>query len=561
MGADAWSGWAGRTPEAPLGISPAPVGPPGLDELPEQIVAWAARLGGTGDALLWLVEEDGRRLVVRCGIGRFSASVGRSLRKGEGLAGEVWQAATPLAMTERRPLSRRLREAGGRDGVETALCVPLLAGGSVVGVIGVAWNELGAVVDTAETELLRGFGELAGAAIDNVGRQAAARSELAEQARPKGWLPGAMERYQALSEQIPAVLYSEVDAVGGSFVYKSPQNEDMLGYSSEQAMQPGFWKTLVHPDDRERVLAEDERCERTGDPWDVEYRVFAKDGRVVWLHDHAVLVPGKNGEPNVWQGFYIDVTHQKQAEAAMREALERERQALERERQAARQLRALDEMKNTFLDAVSHELRTPLAAVIGIALTLKRAGSSLTEEDTADLVVRLVANAGKLDRLLTDRAHRREPARQCRAAHHAGYIGVGQGRSPGRVGVAGGRGRRRRGAAGAAGRPVRAVPSGAGSACSLAGSGHRPLAGGPLRAVARRAGVGGGPAWRRLVVPGRAPGPGGAGRCRGRRRHVDACRCPPLRGPTSAGAQYGGSKGDSPPVTACRLAGSGNGGS
>ncbi len=52
MGADAWSGWAGRTPEAPLGISPAPVGPPGLDELPEQIVAWAARLGGTGDALL-----------------------------------------------------------------------------------------------------------------------------------------------------------------------------------------------------------------------------------------------------------------------------------------------------------------------------------------------------------------------------------------------------------------------------------------------------------------------------------------------------------------------------
>ena len=59
-------------------------------------------------------------------------------------------------------------------------------------------------------------------------------------------------------------------------------------------------------------------------------------------------------------------------------------------------------MKNTFLDAVSHELRTPLAAVIGIALTLQRAGSSLAEEDTVDLVDRLVANAGKLDRLLAD---------------------------------------------------------------------------------------------------------------------------------------------------------------
>jgi two-component system, OmpR family, sensor histidine kinase KdpD len=82
--------------------------------------------------------------------------------------------------------------------------------------------------------------------------------------------------------------------------------------------------------------------------------------------------------------------------------LERERQALERERQAASELRALDEMKNTFLDAVSHELRTPLATVIGIALTLQRAGPSLTEEDTVDLVDRLVANAGKLDRLLAD---------------------------------------------------------------------------------------------------------------------------------------------------------------
>ena len=113
-------------------------------------------------------------------------------------------------------------------------------------------------------------------------------------------------------------------------------------------------------------------------------------------------VRGEHGEPDYWQGYYIDITEQKQAEEALRQALERERQVLERERQAASELRALDEMKNTFLDAVSHELRTPLATVIGIALTLQRAGPSLTEEDTVDLVDRLGANAGKLDRLLAD---------------------------------------------------------------------------------------------------------------------------------------------------------------
>jgi PAS domain S-box-containing protein len=206
---------------------------------------------------------------------------------------------------------------------------------------------------------------------------------------------GRRERYRVLSEQIPAVLYSEVRTPGGAVVYESPQYQKLFGYTPEEATQPDFWQSLVHPEDREWVLAENERVDRTGDPWSVEYRVLTKDGGVMWLRDHAVLVRGHPGEPDYWQGYYIDITEQKQAEEALR-------QALERERQAARELRALDELKNTFLDAVSHELRTPLATVIGIALTLQRAGPSLPEEDSADLVDRLVANAGKLDRLLAD---------------------------------------------------------------------------------------------------------------------------------------------------------------
>jgi signal transduction histidine kinase len=143
------------------------------------------------------------------------------------------------------------------------------------------------------------------------------------------------------------------------------------------------------------VLAEDRRVELTGDPWHMEYRSITKDGRVVWLRDHAVLVHGGPGEPSYWHGFVIDITEQKLAEQAIREALEREQEA-------TRQLRALDEAKNVFLSAVSHELRTPLAAIVGIALTLQRARSSLSEDDGADLIDRLAANGGKLDRLLSD---------------------------------------------------------------------------------------------------------------------------------------------------------------
>ncbi|HET7519365.1 MAG TPA: ATP-binding protein [Actinomycetes bacterium] len=382
MKADAWSDWAGGAPEAPPGRAGVPGWPPELDELYRRVVTWAARLVGTPDALLWLVAEDGRRLVVGKGIGRFAGCVGRRLGKGTGLAGEAWRTGTP--------------QGGGQQEVPAALCVPLTADGSVVGVLGMAWREPGRVAGKGEIEQLRGCAELAGVAIDRAGR-------LAAGAGPgRGWLPGADERYRALSEQIPAVLYSEPLSPEGTLVYESPQSQQLLGYTQEETLRRDFWKTLIHPDDRERVLAENERVDRTGDPWNMEYRVFAKDGRVVWVRDHAVLVRGEHGEPGFWQGYYIDITDQKLAEEGLRQALERERQALERERQAAQELRALDEMKNTFLDAVSHELRTPLATVIGIALTLKRSGSSLAEDDTADLVDRLVVNAGKLDRLLSD---------------------------------------------------------------------------------------------------------------------------------------------------------------
>ncbi|HEV8652399.1 MAG TPA: ATP-binding protein [Actinomycetes bacterium] len=384
IGADAWFGWVGGARASP----PEPAEQPHFADLLEQVVTSAGRLVGGPGALLYLVEHGGRRLVVRCGTGCFTTSVGRSVGKGEGLAGEVWRIGAPLAVGECQTWPRRLRGDRGEDGSCGALAVPLRSRGAVVGVLGVASSKPGRVFGEAEIELLRRFGDLAGVAIDNAVRLAAARRELAE-------LGESEARYRTALEQLPALVYTEVHAIGGSWLYESPRVEDIVGYTPEESGQPGFWKTILHPDDRERVLAEDRRVELTGDPWRMEYRSIAKDGRVVWLRDHAVLVQGEPGEPSLWHGFVIDITEQKLAEQAMREALERERQA-------TGQLRALDEVKNVFLNAVSHELRTPLAAIVGIALTLQRARSTLAEEDAADLVDRLVANASKLDRLLSD---------------------------------------------------------------------------------------------------------------------------------------------------------------
>jgi len=386
-GADAWFGSVGGAREPP----PEPGEQPQVADLLEQVITSAGRLLGAPDVLVYLVEHDehgNQRLIVRRGAGYFATSRGRSLGKGEGLAGEVWRIGAPLAVEEDQTWPERLRGNREEDRICGALAVPLHSHGVVVGVLGVASSRRGRVFGEAEIELLCRFGELAGVAIDNAVGLAATRWELAELAHSEA-------RYRAVFEELPALVYTEAHAIGGSWLYESRGVEDLVGYTPEESGQPGFWKKILHPDDRERVLAEDGRVELTGDPWRMEYRSIAKDGHVVWLRDHAVLVHGGPGEPSFWHGFVIDITEQKLAEQAMREALEREQKA-------TRQLRALDEAKNVFLSAVSHELRTPLAAIVGIALTLQRARSSLAEDDGADLVDRLVANAGKLDRLLSD---------------------------------------------------------------------------------------------------------------------------------------------------------------
>lgn len=65
-------------------------------------------------------------------------------------------------------------------------------------------------------------------------------------------------------------------------------------------------------------------------------------------------------------------------------------------------LRALDDVRQTFLRAVSHELRTPLAGVLGYAETLQHHRTSLPEARVDELVDRLVRNATRLRDLLDD---------------------------------------------------------------------------------------------------------------------------------------------------------------
>jgi two-component system cell cycle sensor histidine kinase/response regulator CckA len=140
------------------------------------------------------------------------------------------------------------------------------------------------------------------------------------------------ERHRSLVERLPGIAYiAEVGAVG-RWYYVSPQIRDYLGYSPEEWLANSeCWYEHVHPDDRERAMIEEERSRRTGQPFLMEYRIIARDGRIVWFRDEAVILPGSDlrSQSPIFYGILYDVTDRKQAEEALRESEARLRLALE----------------------------------------------------------------------------------------------------------------------------------------------------------------------------------------------------------------------------------------
>jgi PAS domain S-box-containing protein len=131
------------------------------------------------------------------------------------------------------------------------------------------------------------------------------------------------ERYRSLVERVPGVVWlNEVDRDDPGqtrCVYIAPQLRDLLGCSPEEWIaDPDLWERVIHPDDRPGVAALNDRADDTGS-LSMEYRAIHRDGRVVWIHDEAVLIPAGGDRPAYWQGVMVDITPQRVADRGIHE--------------------------------------------------------------------------------------------------------------------------------------------------------------------------------------------------------------------------------------------------
>jgi PAS domain S-box-containing protein len=125
--------------------------------------------------------------------------------------------------------------------------------------------------------------------------------------------------YREIVEHLPVVVYVATDDVPvARTIYMSPNVEDVLGYAPSVFLTIGQdWTSLMHPDDVAPMEARYAETSAGGEPFEMEYRFVHPDGRVVWVHDRAMLVADHQTGERVWQGVLEDITPRVDAEQAV----------------------------------------------------------------------------------------------------------------------------------------------------------------------------------------------------------------------------------------------------
>lgn len=142
-----------------------------------------------------------------------------------------------------------------------------------------------------------------------------------EHHRAKTELRSAETRYRTLVERLPAITYVAEVGIEGPWQFVSPQIASILGFSAEEWMaNPGLWISRIHEEDRDIAIAAENRVQATGELYKAEYRMRARDGRILWFRDEANLLEGAAGAKPLMQGVLYDITEHRRMEDRLLQA-------------------------------------------------------------------------------------------------------------------------------------------------------------------------------------------------------------------------------------------------
>ena len=200
------------------------------------------------------------------------------------------------------------------------------------------------------------------------GRHVLVICDVTERTRTEASLRESEARFQEMANNI-AEIFWRMDAQTQEVTYVNPAYTTITGHDIETLRSnPSFYRDLIHPEDRVRVLSRLHETLVTGS-FDEEFRFTRADGTVRWIWAKGFPVPS-DGEPRRIVGTAQDITSRKQAEMKISEQLDvveaarAEAEALRKATLALSQNLAMDSVLDTLLNCIRDLVPFDKAAVL-----------------------------------------------------------------------------------------------------------------------------------------------------------------------------------------------------
>ena len=284
------------------------------EELLETIIERAAALTGTQHCYIYLLEPDAQVMQMRVGKGFFAEQLGRSVRKGEGMGGCVWQTEAPVLVADYSNWSGRLDDPA-LDGLRCIVGIPLKSDSQVQGVIGLAHVDPEKRFDQEDVIVLERFAALTLLALEKATLYSKVTRELAERKKAEARIRESEQRYRSFLESSPdpIVAYNMI----GVATYVNPAFEQTFGFSRHELLgkQIDFVPEECWPETKAAI----DRMLSGKKITMFETKRQAKDGEVLDVQISSTLFQDQNGRQVGNIVTLRDISARKKAEDALQQ--------------------------------------------------------------------------------------------------------------------------------------------------------------------------------------------------------------------------------------------------
>ena len=114
---------------------------------------------------------------------------------------------------------------------------------------------------------------------------------------------------EAIDNSLEAIIWEGIPGSPGALRVKASA-ERFMGYSVAEWRAPNFWKSIVHPADRDRVNSEVAAAVAAQASHQIQFRAFDANGTMRWLENRVTSVRSKDDEHLLFAGVMLDRTAQ-----------------------------------------------------------------------------------------------------------------------------------------------------------------------------------------------------------------------------------------------------------